>query len=688
MKMLSSLLVTVIAGSMLSAVARDLQRVPLGDAEVGFTIHLGVPKIAGMDVIAKEMGQFFVTTNGDTHVAMWKGHPACGAGFTVTATFTKQGEGWTYSFAYAGLEGVLEVESVAFPELTVPHTPQAGVLYARAHGMGLVRRPDWKKLPFGEPIDEANPKAFKFAAVLDEAATSWYLDARDTQRWSKTVFAKKGDWEGTKATIGFQWLAPADGARAGRLPWEGLITSFKGSWYEAAMIYRPWARSQPGYKAAAARRRGKLRDIAFWAWNRGKSDRVIPPIERFAKDSGVPVALDWYWWHRPSYDTGYPNFWPPREGEESFRRAVARLRKGGIYVMTYLNGLSWDQDDPSWAEGGEASVIMNHDVEYAGIPFNVYTKHRLARMCGEAPLFQRRIEEQVSILAAAGLDGVYLDQISCGTRGGCWNPAHSHVKGGGHYIVDGYRDYVGRVRAANPDIDLSSEECSEDFMDVFDSFISLFGPTYERCGVGALPECEAVPVWNAIYHGAVTCFGTYSLLGGIPPWDDLWPSAERWKEERDWLALFPDQFAIEFARGTVWGNQPSVHNLLMEHATDAKYEREWRFMVETARFYHANRDFLYDGEMLAPGTLDCQREDADFMIRGIYSKNGSYRAVHERGLPSVFHNVWRAPDGRVAAILVNWTRGSRRYRLDCPAGAAEGELPARSWRLERLEGAR
>ena len=83
------------------------------------------------------------------------------------------------------------------------------------------------------------------------------------------------------------------------------------------------------------------------------------------------MALDWYWWHRPSYDTGYPNFWPPREGEESFRRAVARLRKGGIYVMTYLNGLSWDQDDPSWAEGGEASVIMNHDVESAGIPFNV-----------------------------------------------------------------------------------------------------------------------------------------------------------------------------------------------------------------------------------------------------------------------------------------------------------------------------
>ena len=111
-------------------------------------------------------------------------------------------------------------------------------------------------------------------------------------------------------------------------------------------------------------------------------------------------------------------------------------------------------------------------------------------------------------------------------------------------------------------------------------------------------------------------------------------------------------------------------------------------MLETARFYHANREFLYDGEMLAPGTLDCSREDADFMIRGIYSKNGSYRAVHERGLPSVFHNVWRAPDGRVAAILVNWTRGSRRYRLDCPAGAAEGELPARSWRLVEFGGSK
>ena len=212
MKMRNWLLATVIVGSALSAMARALQRVPLEDAEVGFTIHLGIPKIAGMDVVAKEMEQFSVTTNGDTHVAVWKGHPVCGADFTVTATFARQGDGWTYSFAYTGLEGVLELESVAFPELTVPHTPQAGVLYARAHGMGLVRRPDWKELSFGESIDEANPKAFKFAAVLDEAATSWYLDARDTQRWSKTVFAKNGDWDGTKVTIGFRWLAPADGA--------------------------------------------------------------------------------------------------------------------------------------------------------------------------------------------------------------------------------------------------------------------------------------------------------------------------------------------------------------------------------------------------------------------------------------------------------------------------------------------
>ena len=50
-------------------------------------------------------------------------------------------------------------------------------------------------------------------------------------------------------------------------------------------------------------------------------------------------------------------------------------------------------------------------------------------------------------------------------------------------------------------------------------------------------------------------------------------------------------------------------------------------------------------------------------------------------LPRVFHSVWRAPDGCVAAVLVNWSREAADYRIETPDVAAKGTLPARTWKL-------
>ena len=150
--------------------------------------------------------------------------------------------------------------------------------------------------------------------------------------------------------------------------------------------------------------------------------------------------------------------------------------------------------------------------------------------------------------------------------------------------------------------------------------------------------------------------------------------------------MFPDQFAVEFARPIVWGNQPSVHALQMNHATDARYAAEYGFMVESARFYRDHRKYLFDGELLNPGKLECAAREVRFQRRGIYHKAGSYGTVVQPALPTVFHNVWRAPDGSVAAILVNWSRESQSYRLDCPAGTSTGEIPALGWRVVPLNG--
>jgi hypothetical protein len=64
-------------------------------------------------------------------------------------------------------------------------------------------------------------------------------------------------------------------------------------------------------------------------WNRGLAETVIPPVERFQKDTGLKVALDWYWWFKEMPGTFYPDYWPPREGAEKFKADVRRLKKSG-----------------------------------------------------------------------------------------------------------------------------------------------------------------------------------------------------------------------------------------------------------------------------------------------------------------------------------------------------------------------
>ena len=662
------------------------QRLKLGDAEIGFCAHFGVSRVAGMDVTQKEMLSFGVKTNDSGAVeAVWRGHAVLGPDFFVRAEFSRCGEGWDYSMETGQASGPMGLEWIEFPSVKVPHSPSASVVFSGPMSMGYRQWPDWRRHPLEAPVVLATPKAFQFVAIADGDA-SWYLDARDADCHHKQVVVRKEDPLGKTATLSYRWYLPEDGRAVARMPWRGIFTRYSGDWFAAAEIYRRWARTTPRYRRAVSRNPGRLRDIALWAWNRGAIENVVPPVERFAKDAGVPVALDWYWWHAIPYDTAYPSFWPPREGASAFAAAIRRLKERGIYTMVYVNGLSWDRDDPTWAHGGERGVVMDRDRSYSGIPYNCFNGHRLARMCCEAQEFQDRLSAVVRHLAESGLDAVYLDQISCTSVRTCWNPHHRHVTGGGNYFSHGYRSFVERLAKENPTLQFSSEEASEDFIDSFDSFISVVGPSYERCGHGRLPEMELLPVWNAIYHGAVTCFGNYTLLDGIAPYDEKWPKEGRWRaaDEKDWISLYPDQFAIEFCRGVAWGSQPSIHNFLLKFAEETRYAADYRLMVETARFYHANRDFLYDGELCDPGRLKCPKADVTFMRRATYAKSGSYEEIREKGLPCVFHGIWKAKDGRVRAILVNWSRSDAPYEIECPLGVCTGVLSPRSWAISKL----
>lgn len=594
---------------------------------------------------------------------------------------------WGYEFSYRARPSEWRVETVSFPELTVGADDASRIFYSfyGSGAQGAVLRPKWEKAKPGAEVLRAKPVGFQCTAFFGPKE-NWYFDSRDTEWNNRTFVFSKGVQPGT-AVLALETAVPLTDVarRTWTLPFSGLIRTFDGSWFAACEIYRAWAHGQDWYRTAVARDFGKLGDVSMWFWNRGRSSVVLPSVEAFADETGVPVALDWYWWHEIPYDTSFPRFWPPREGEASFRAAVRRLRGRGVYVQTYTNAMTWDADDRLFGElGGADEVVLHRDGTRDGSVYNPFVGHFLAHVCGEAPRYQGYFKGLVKTLRDTGLDGVYMDQIACCANRTCWNAKHAHPLNGGGAMTRGYRRYLAELRAANPGLQLSSEDCGEAFLDRFDSMISLFS-CYERLNKGTSPDFEMVPAFMAIYHGAVALFGSYASIDGVPPWDEKWPEPKTRAPERDWNALFPDQFALELGRNVVWGVQPCVHQVLDHHRTNAATRANWDFMKETARFWHANREFLFGGEMLDPGSVACAGKDVDFLLRGIYNApSGKYGVRTEKDHPSVLSGCWRAKDGRRALVLFNWTREPRPYVWQGHGKRFTGELPPRSYRIEPL----
>lgn len=603
----------------------------------------------------------------------WRSHPVIGEEFAVVAKLKSVQNGWDWAMDISGNGTSLGLTKVQFPVLSVQRADDAAVLVPQ--GVGMIHRPDWNKLVAGALIASSPCWAFHFVALLNgETEESWYCDQRgEAWRYPASFEVCNGAAPG-RAAIGFS-LTPEYTPNL-KLPFQGAIRRFRGNWYEAASIYREWVRKTPRVKELFKRDRARLREIAIWFWNRGPEEDAVLPVERWISETGITPALDWYWWHKIPYDVGYPFFWPPREGEERFSSAVKRLEGKGALVQPYINGVAWDVDDSSW-QGVAGEVCTFIDGGFPATKYNNFTDNRLTVMCSSSKSFRAEISALASKLRKAGISALYLDQIGGCTDHACYNCKHPHIPGGGTAMKDGYRSMLAQVRRENPGLFLATEDPSEAYLDSVDAFISLW-PVQERFNLPPEPAAKAVPVFQMLFHELVTVFGSYAVPDGIPPWDPKWPEDGKWQKERNWNAIYPDQFALEFARGVAFGQQPTVHQLRNRHFTDPDSAGNFRFIVETARFYRDNREYLFDGTMLNPGKLECAAPETKLFIRGIYTKPSEAREIVTRS-PAILHGIWKSPEGKIAAILCNWTREEQAYSLATPDIIRKGVIPARSW---------
>jgi len=615
-----------------------------------------------------------LSSSADVIERRFTGCELLGDDFTVTERYLRRRDGrWSGSISYENNHSKLYVETIRFP-LYKTEIPEEGgkMMVGTAQGwLHNIDRNTADGLQF-----QVYFTSLQLAAFLSNGKCL-YTDCRDSRSYLKQYYWYKSGNTLEYHTINMMPCAPRN-RKKGKLPYEVSIAMFDGDWFDATQLYRRWAVTAPRFKRAMERqRKSPQRDVALWLWNRGGADHVIRPAEKITDDLKLPVALDWYWWHNNPYDTDYPEYWPPREGIETFRNAVKRLNDKGIYTQVYTNGMTWDTALEEFKTGGMDSVIMDRDGQPHAVEFNFYTHRKLAYMCGEGKAFQDKLFKVVCHLAESGLPGVYLDMIGFCANFACFNPRHRHAPGGGTYNVRGYHKFVERIRNKYPHLRLSTENCNEMFFDCFDSLIIL-SPSFERRGAREL-RTDAVPAFSAVYHGAVTLFGNNALMDGIPPWDPKWPPREKWKNERKWHQECPDQFAFELGRTVNWGMQPTACKVTMDIINNPEFADDYQWILTIARFYYENRQFLYDGRMLNPAGFTCDMHNVRFLQRYLFTTEANMKMV-ERQRPVILHSIWKAPDGTTGLVMINYTRKEQRgsYR------GIEYVIPARSCKCVEL----
>jgi hypothetical protein len=462
------------------------------------------------------------------------------------------------------------------------------------------------------------------------------------------------------------------------------LGAFCGDWFTAAQRYRAWAIEQPWTRQSRLARGlvpDWVQDTALWVWNRGRSPQVLAPAETLRRELGLPVSVFWHWWHGCAYDTGFPEYLPPREGAEAFCRAMVEAHRSGLHAMVYMNQRLWGMTTRSWADENAARfAVKGPDGTIRPEVYNTFTRQPCASMCMGTPFWREKyagLAEQA--WRDLGIDAIYMDQ-ACSSLA-CHDPGHGHPLGGGTSWIEGFQalaaDLRRRCGAPRP-IALAGEGCGEAWLPHLDLMLTLQVSRERYAAIG--DGWEPAPLFHAVYHPYAVLYGNYSSLTA-PPYDDLWPREHAPKAP---LALldrkFSRQFALEQARAFVWGQQPTIANFLPSHLADRAEEMD--YLVRLVRTRRHALKYLARGTMLPAPALDVPVVEIDFSRLSIYAGQGERVRAFRKTVPAALGATWRALDGDVGIALASIVDEPVQVTVRGVAGDDRGVLPAPTYRID------
>lgn len=396
------------------------------------------------------------------------------------------------------------------------------------------------------------------------------------------------------------------------MPYDAVIGTFNGDWWDAAGIYRDWALKQDWCRQMNVMQDPSVpqavKDAAMWVHLSGYPQPVLEDALKYKQFFGVKFVLHYYQWHQIPFDSFYPEYFPPKEG---FENTVERLQKENIPVMPYINVRLWSIDAKSyrkenaskasvWDEAGKV-VIENY-----GRPF--------AAMLPCSRLWQDKIVSICDTLALKyNVEGIYLDQLSAVGAIPSFNMLEK-TAGGGNYWAAGYwkmLDSIHSTLKAKP-IFVTSESFTE-------SYISRMNGGFL---VWVAYGQDDIPLAQAVYGGRTNFWG-------------------RAFAEKD---LEGDAYYTKLADMLTKGIQIGwLFDWLLKD--NAKEQRD--FTIRMAKMYDcALRKPFLDGHMIRPPLVHGMTGD----ITSNWASRGSTIPITR---PAVMTAAWQCRDGEKTVLLIN-----------------------------------
>lgn len=468
----------------------------------------------------------------------------------------------------------------------------------------------------GAPLQVDYPFGLQFSAVHG-GGHGLYFAEEDPHACSKQIEFIP---DAARGTLSFHISHPvpdyagAQPVRGYRLPGDLVLGPFQGDWYDACRLYRKWATASAPWCGSGPIAGNPdypkwLADASYWTIDYTPMEMHIE--QAFARHAfyGVPGhAVHLYGWFFPhQQDDRYPEYFPPRLGPENFLAVLKRFREAGMRVVPYVNGFMWDADTESYRTKDVARAGALLDAYGREMATTSYGGQKLVFMCPASRLWRETLlDVSRELVGRYGVDGVYFDFLNPHNRD-CFAPGHGHHLGGGDFwskSVQGlYRMIRREMKAINPDFMMTGEKIAEPFIGLLDTFY---------CSLGV---DTTAPLFMAVYHDHALVYGA---SGG-------------------------DGDPVNTGRSFILGKQNGWGAAL------ATADQKAYFKMLLACHDRFARPYLSYGQMLRMPAIHGDLP----AIRG--KAGGGYE------VPAVEGTAWRAPDGRVGLIFVNYDREAHEF---------------------------